>query len=173
ATVAGPRAKRSLERGWAAEAMAKLRTAARVVRFEPRSGLRFDRRQGRTHLRARLERAAKRGVQPDSRRRQERVVEGARTCRQQRSRIGSPKYTDCRRRPCLCPDGERRPLVFEGCRRYGGLAAEHPEGVQRKKHLMVAERVATGRRKQRDRNTRRLGRRTGRTRQDDGKDGVG
>ena len=76
-------------------------------------------------------------------------------------------------------DGDRLYVLTESgdlaClkrRRDGGVAAQHPEGFRRPEHQMADQRVAAGRRQQRDRDAGWSQCRHGRARQDDREDGL-
>ena len=87
----------------------------------------------------------------------------------QRSGIRVRGDADRGRRPALRADRERRLVVSESRRRHRGLAAQHPQGLQRPEHPVAAQRIAAGRRQHGDRDAGRTERRHGGARQDDGR----
>ena len=134
---------------------------------EPGRRLRLDRRAGRSHLRAGLRNGAERRLRPESRRRQGRLVEGAR-CRPATT-IAAPDRAA--RRPStatpLRADRERRSRVPESADGTAVWQRNILQGLRRPQHPLADQRVAARRRRPRHRHARRPRRRHGGARQDD------
>ena len=167
--MAGPRSHATVERNRTPEGMAGGRTATRLDGDRTRSRLRLDGGCRRSRLRPGHARPQQRRHCAQSCGWEGSLVEGAGRVPDGRSRTGTARHADRRRRSPLRAQRERRSGVPQD-RWHRGVAAQYPARFRRPAAAMADQRVPAGRRPARHRVSRRAGRRHGEAGQDDGKD---